>query len=499
MKFVASFLSVSLLLLIGRLSGFVREWLIARFGGAGDSTDIAIVLISLPDLMVTLLIGGGFAAAIVPTFQKLPRPEASRMFLQIMTLCGAVFCLVALIVAVMPGVIIHLLSPGLPDAAVRAAIPLFLVATLAIPLTALSGVNQAKLVSREKFWLSQAGTFIFNSAIIAAILIAGQYAFLPAIATGIVAGALIRVLLQLIGIRRIWTPAAAGRVPVDPALFRSLALTTLFAASVALMPVIGRAFASSSATGGLSLFSYAFRISELPIALVFAALATVFLPRISTAYRQGTRDAAAQEIALVLRFSLLLGAAMTIPVIFFARDFIALIFSTTPLTGPQMETLQQTLIVSFLFMPFRGIIVLSLPILSATDNTRRLLPIAATGLGTIFLASWIATGALGVVGAMLGYGLAHLAAAALVLGVLHRKIGRAILPNVFSGLGRCYLLPMLAAAALCWMGARWTDGGLAALAVSAVAFGAFSALLIAGDGDARILFRRIAGRLGVLR
>lgn len=499
MKFVASFLSVSLLLLLGRLSGFVREWLIARFGGAGDSTDIAIVLISLPDLMVTLLIGGGFAAAIVPTFQKLPRTEASAMFLQIMALCSAIFCLVALAVAVMPGFVIHLLSPGLPDAAVRAAIPLFLVATLAIPLTAISGVNQAKLVSCEKFWLSQTGTFIFNSSIITAILIAGRYAFLPAITTGIVAGALIRVLLQLIGIWRIWTPAAAGRARLDPAFYRSLAITTLFAASVALMPVIGRAFASSSATGGLSLFSYAFRISELPIALVFAALATVFLPRISTAYRQGTRDAASHEIALVLRFSLLLGAAMTIPVIFFARDFIALIFSTTPLTGPQLETLQQTLIVSFLFMPFRGIIVLSLPILSATDNARQLLPIALVGLTTIFLASWIATGALGVGGAMLGYGLAHLVAAALVLVVLHRKIGATILANVFSGLLRCYLLPLLAAAALCWMGARWTDGGLVALAISVMAFSVFFGLLIAGDEDARTLFRRIAAKLGVLR
>ena len=39
MRFVASFLSVSLLLLIGRLSGFVREWLIARFGGAGSEVD----------------------------------------------------------------------------------------------------------------------------------------------------------------------------------------------------------------------------------------------------------------------------------------------------------------------------------------------------------------------------------------------------------------------------------------------------------------------------
>ena len=76
MKYFVSFLSVSSLLLLGRLSGFLREWLMAFIGGADQTTDIAIVLITLPDLMVTLLIGGGFTAAIVPVL-KASKPRRS--------------------------------------------------------------------------------------------------------------------------------------------------------------------------------------------------------------------------------------------------------------------------------------------------------------------------------------------------------------------------------------------------------------------------------------
>lgn len=494
MKFFTSLLSVSLLLLIGRFSGFVREWLIARFGGAGQDTDIAIVLISLPDLMVSLLLGGGFAAAVVPALQKRTPDEASRLFLQITGLCAIVFCGIALLVASVPTLVLNLLSPGLPDSAIRAAIPLFLVTTLAIPLSAISGVNQAKLVSHERFWSSQAGTFIFNLSIIAAILIAGGYAFLPAIAVGIFAGASFRVLAQIPDLRRTWTPATRTRVPVEPGLFSSLVVTTFFAGTMALLLVIGRAFASGDGPGGLSLFSYAYRITELPIALVYAPLATVFLPRISAAYRDAMRGQVSREIALVLRFSLLLGTAMIVPVVFFARDFIMLIFSATPLTSPQIDTLTAVLIIAIAFLPLRGLVVLSLPILSATENTRRLVPIAAAAIVTIFAVCAVAAPAWGVAGAMLGYGVAHLVAAGLVVLVLYRQIGGDILSSALQAALRCGAVPLAVATVICWGGAHWTDGGGAALATSALAFAVFSALLVVADPDARALARRILGR-----
>lgn len=209
MRLFVSFLIVSLLLLAGRLSGFAREWLIALYGGASEVTDISILLVSLPDLMVTIVIGGGFSAAIVPALRKLPAADASRFFLQLVGICVGAFSLVALAIALFPAFLVHVLAPGLSESATRTALPLLQIVVLAIPLAALNGVNQAKLVSRERFWSSQAGTLVFNLAIIFAILSAGQRDFLDAVVVGIIIGALVRVSLQLHDIRRIWVPAAA--------------------------------------------------------------------------------------------------------------------------------------------------------------------------------------------------------------------------------------------------------------------------------------------------
>lgn len=481
--------------MLGRLSGFAREWLIAYYGGASEVTDISILLVSLPDLMVTIMIGGGFSAAIVPALRKLPSSEASRLFLQLLAICVGGFSLVALAIAMFPAFVIYILSPGLSDGATRTALPLLQMVAAAIPLAALSGVNQAKLVSRERFGFSQAGTLLFNLAIICAILVAGQSAFLYAIVTGVIIGVLVRVWFQLLGIRRVWVPAARQRVGVSPELFRNLTTTTVFAASIALFLVIGRAFASLSADGGLSLFSYAARLIEVPIGLVFAALATVFLPRISSLYQRGALVETELAIVTVLRLSIFFGMLMTVIVLFFAQEFVDLIFSSTRLTELQRGVLTETLIVGFIFMPLRGIVVLALPILSATEKTQDLLWIAGISLVAIFVVSPFAVSAYGVIGAMLGYGVAHLTGAALFLFALHQRLGKRMLINMFGGFNRWFAGSLLALVAVCWAGARWTEGDLAALTVSAVAGGIACVFLVLGDCDARALFQRIFAKL----
>lgn len=445
--------------------------------------------------MVTIVIGGGFSAAVVPALRKLPPSDASRFFLQLVGICVGAFALVALAIAVFPAFLVHVLAPGLSESATRTALPLLQIVVLAIPLAALSGVNQAKLVSRERFWSSQAGTLLFNLAIIFTILSVGERAFLGAVVVGILIGALVRVSLQLHDIQRIWVPAAPRRMRVPPEVLRDVATTTIFAGSIALLLVIGRAFASTGADGGLSLFSYAARVIELPIGLIFAALATVFLPRLSALYQDGSLAEVQQTIALVLRLSVLFGIMMTVIILFFAREFVDLIFSSTRLTESQLVVLTKTLVIGFIFMPLRGILVLSLPILSATEKTANLLWIAGMSLVAMFVASPFAVDAYGVTGAMLGYGLAHLIGTVLFLVVLHRTLGNRILLEVLSGLNRWYAGSLLALIMVCWAGARWTDDGLSALAISAVAVGMSCAVLILGDQDARALFQRIVGKL----
>ncbi len=49
-------------LLLGRISGFIREALVAASFGASSEADIVVLMLTVPDLMVSLLMGGAMGA-----------------------------------------------------------------------------------------------------------------------------------------------------------------------------------------------------------------------------------------------------------------------------------------------------------------------------------------------------------------------------------------------------------------------------------------------------
>ena len=66
---------VSLALLLSRLSGLIREQVLGARLGLSAEMDAAVLILTLPDLLVGLLLSGGFAAALVPALTR-AAPEA---------------------------------------------------------------------------------------------------------------------------------------------------------------------------------------------------------------------------------------------------------------------------------------------------------------------------------------------------------------------------------------------------------------------------------------
>jgi len=106
-------------------------------------------------------------------------------------------CLLALLLALLAPQLLALLAPGVSGAQrALAAGPLALTA-LALPLTALAGVSAAVLNASGRFALGACGTVLFNLLVIAAL--ACRLPLLWAMAAGVVAGALLRWLVQSLG------------------------------------------------------------------------------------------------------------------------------------------------------------------------------------------------------------------------------------------------------------------------------------------------------------
>ncbi|MEM6467324.1 MAG: lipid II flippase MurJ, partial [Pseudomonadota bacterium] len=186
-------LFLSLALMMGRLSGLVREMVLAARFGVSDQADLAITLLTLPDILVGALLVGGFGAALVPAF-RLMGPDAPILLRRVLLWVGAVFLGLAGLVALFPGVVLSLLSPSTPFMFLRTAAFYLQITALAIPLTALAGVLLAYANARERFFAPGLGTLVFNLSVVGALLILAQgtIAFWPVVA-GILLGALLRL------------------------------------------------------------------------------------------------------------------------------------------------------------------------------------------------------------------------------------------------------------------------------------------------------------------
>ena len=108
---------LSLAILAGRLTGLVRELQLAASFGVSTDADIAVLCLTLPDLLVNLLLSGGLSAALVPRFRSMSIVEGDSLFRSAFVTAILTFSILALILLVWPGVVFKLLAPGLNDPA----------------------------------------------------------------------------------------------------------------------------------------------------------------------------------------------------------------------------------------------------------------------------------------------------------------------------------------------------------------------------------------------
>ena len=69
---------LGLLILMGKALGFTRELILANQYGANSDSDIAILLLTFPDILVNVLISGGLAASLTPLLVKFESPLSQR-------------------------------------------------------------------------------------------------------------------------------------------------------------------------------------------------------------------------------------------------------------------------------------------------------------------------------------------------------------------------------------------------------------------------------------
>ena len=312
--------SVGSFTLLSRISGFVRDIVIASVLGAGWMADAFVVAQRLPNHFRAIFGEGAFNAAFVPAYAKRLEDQgsqAARYFASSLfrILLAFLSLITALAIVFMPDVV-GWLAPGfsadgekfaLAVALTRITFPYLLFVSL---VTLLSGMLNA----HERFAAAAFAPVLLNLSIIGALLVNWLF---PSAAHAAAWGVFVAGLLELL---LVWI--AAARIHILPSLlvtgggsdhkqaiggfFKALGPAVIGSAGVQLAMFADTIIASLLPTGAVASLYYADRLYQLPVGMIGIAAGTVLLPAMSRHWAAGQPDLAhrAQNQAMAMTLAL---------------------------------------------------------------------------------------------------------------------------------------------------------------------------------------------------
>ncbi len=312
---------LTLLTMVSRILGLVREMVKAAYLGTTPLSDAFTVAFVIPNLLRRLFAEGSVAVAFIPTYKGYlidGDHDAARVFLSsIFTVLSFLITLIVAAGILLAPLLVPLFGTELAETTflTRVMFPYLAVISLA-------ALFQGILNSTGSFAPSGFTPILFNLAVIGTTAIFSNRMVNPAraMATGVVFGGALQCLFQLPfvlkkGIRLGFSGLrAAFRNPGTRTVLRLIAPTIVGMAAYQLNEIVSVALAGHAGPGVASSLQFSLRLQELVLGVFAVSVGTVMLPQLS-AYAKGERW---EDFSRQLAGSLNVIALLTVPITFFA-------------------------------------------------------------------------------------------------------------------------------------------------------------------------------------
>jgi putative peptidoglycan lipid II flippase len=303
--------------LLSRVTGFIRDIMLAAIIGAGPVADAFFVAFRLPNHFRAIFAEGAFNAAFIPAYARVKTQEgaeAANLFGdRIFTLLFASQVVLLALALLFTPEAIELLAPGfskepqqfaLAVDLTRITFPYLLLITL---VTLWGGILNAM----HRFAAASAAPILLNVSMMATLALAGYF---PSAGHAAAWGVLISGVLQaaLVGADTfhcgVMTYFRGLRWDEDVRrFFKALVPATIGSAGTQLALFADTIIASFLSAGALSALYYADRIDQLPIGVIGIAVGTVLVPEMTSRVASGDEAGARSAQNRAIEFALLLG------------------------------------------------------------------------------------------------------------------------------------------------------------------------------------------------
>ena len=338
--------TVSLLTLVSRITGLVRDLFMASAFGVSGLTDAFNVAFRIPNLLRRLFAEGAFSQAFVPVLARSRAAngeDATKKLIDAVATALA-WALVATCVVGVAGapVLVWLLASGLDAHSFDAAVLMTRWMFPYIACMSLVALSAGILNTWRHFAVPAATPVLLNLAMIVAAWLGapwfGRLGLEPiyAMAAGVMAGGVLQLAVQVPALKRLgllpriglgWARVRDAWRDAGVRQVLGLMLPALLGVGVAqLSLLINTQIASHLAAGSVTWVFYADRLMEFPTALLGVALGVVLTPQLAAARASNDDARYSQMLDWGLRLVLLLALPCAAALLVFATPLIATLF-----------------------------------------------------------------------------------------------------------------------------------------------------------------------------
>ena len=461
---IRGFLSVGIWTFTSRVSGFVRDILMAAWLGTGPVAEAFLIALSLPNMFRRFFAEGAFNTAFVPMFSKrlADRAGAERFAGEAFSgLFAAVLVLSGVAMIFMPALVWLMASGFAGDERFALAVQYGRITFPYIMLISLASMISGVLNANGRFHAAAAAPVLLNLLFIAAMAIARV--------RGWDMGLTLAWSTPLTGIAQLglvwWDARRTGwrfwpkrpRLSPDMRRLLAVALPAAFAGGVVQINLLVGRQVGSQFEGAIGWLSYSDRLYQLPLGVVGAAVAVVLLPELARRLAAGDEAGGQSAYSRATEFGLFLTLPAAFGIAVIAVPMVSALFERGQFTAHDTQQTAAALIVYAAGLPAFVMQKILQPLYFAREDTRTPFRFAVVSMVVNAVVAFGLMGAFGFLAAALGTTIAAwVMVAQLWWGT--RSMGQAARADarLIRTAPRIILAAVVMAGAL-WMARGWTD------------------------------------------
>ena len=316
-----------------RLLGLVRQQVFAIEFGTSGQMDAFWTAMRVPDTIYNIVAGGLLGSSLIPVFAgylaRDQRDEAARVASSVMNMMLILAGLAAALMEVFAPQLTSLLVASYSPEKQRLVVDLTRIVLIQPLFLGVAGVMMGVLNTYQHFLLPALAPVVYNLSIIVAALVLGPTMGVAGLAVGVVAGALLQVVVQVPGMRGVrfrYRAEVDAKNPGVREVWRLMLPRVFASASLYLNFLVSAALAAGLVEGAYAGFNQAYQLILLPLGLFAISLSIVAFPTLSAQVARDDLTSMSRTLGQSLRLILFLTIPSSVGLILLREPIIRTLF-----------------------------------------------------------------------------------------------------------------------------------------------------------------------------